>query len=246
MPGLRGRSLAMYIGLCAVWGSTWLVIKIGLRDLPPLRFAGMRMALACLLLTPVALSRSLGRATPRQKPWIAWAGFLQIGIAYACVFLAEQWIDSGLAALIFATFPIFVGLFAHYLLPDEPLTARKLLSAVLGLAGVAIIEAPAARAALSAETRELLAGGSLMLVSALTSGYANVINKKHLGGVSPVRNVWGQTLVGSSLLLLLALLFERGAPSRWTLGSAAALFYLAAIGTALPFAGLFWLIRRVP
>lgn len=237
----------MYVGLCAVWGSTWLAIKIGLKDLPPLFFAGVRMALACVLLTPFAFARSGGRAQPGQRRWIAWSGFLQIGVSYACIFLAEQRIESGLAALLFATFPIFVGLFAHFMLPDEPLTRRTVFSALLGLCGVAVIQAPALAASLAtAETRSLVWGGALVLVSSLVSGYSNVVNKKHLGGVSPFRNVWGQTLVGSSVLLLGAAVLERGAPSRWTTVSLGAVVYLAVIGTALPFVGLFWLIRRVP
>ena len=237
----------MYVGLCAVWGSTWLAIKIGLKDLPPLLFAGVRMALACLLLTPFAFARSGARAGPGQRRWIAWSGFLQIGVSYACIFLAEQRIESGLAALLFATFPIFVGLFAHFMLPDEPLTRRTVLSGLLGLCGVAVIQAPALAASLAtAETRSLVWGGALVLVSSLVSGYSNVVNKKHLGGVSPFRNVWGQTFVGSCVLLLGAAVLERGAASHWTTVSVGAVVYLAVIGTALPFVGLFWLIRRVP
>jgi drug/metabolite transporter (DMT)-like permease len=246
MSVLRGSRLAMYVALCAVWGSTWLAIKIGLRDLPPLWFAGIRMALACLLLTPFALRSSAGNLSARQKRWVAWTGLLQIGVAYACVFQAEEWIDSGLAALLFATFPIFIGLFAHVMLPDEPLRARTLVSALLGLGGVAVIEAPAARAALSGATGTLVAGGVLMLISAVAAAYANVAYKKHLGGVAPLLTTWGQTLVGSAFLLLLALLFERGAPLHWTTSSVSALLYLAIFGTALPFVGLFWLLRRVP
>ncbi len=247
MSALSGRRLAMYVGLCAVWGSTWLTIKIGLQDLPPLRFAGVRMALACILLTPFAFLSPGQPPRPRELRWIAWSGFLQIGVSYACIFLAERRIESGLAALFFATFPIFVGLFAHYMLPDEPLTRRTILSAVLGLAGVGVIQAPALATSLAtAETGSLVVGGALVLVSAGVSGYSNVVNKKHLGGVSPFRNVWGQTLVGSSALLAGAAAFERGTPSRWTPASAGAVAYLAVIGTALPFVGLFWLIRRVP
>jgi drug/metabolite transporter (DMT)-like permease len=246
VTALRGRTLLMYLGLCAVWGSTWLVIKIGLRDLPPLRFAGLRMALACVLLTPFAAGRRGPRATASQRRWIVWSGFLQIGVSYACIFLASQWIPSGLTALLFATFPIFVAVFAHAMLPDERFTTRTAVSVGLGLAGVAIIEGPAAARALSGEARSLLAGISLVLVSALVSGYANVVNKRFIAGVPPPRNVWGQTLVGSAVLLAAAAVFERGAPSRWTPGSAGALVYLAVIGTALPFVGLFWLIHRVP
>lgn len=237
----------MYVFLCAVWGSTWLAIKIGLADLPPLRFAGVRMGLACLLLTPFAFTRPGPRPGPSERRWIAWSGFLQIGVSYACIFLAEKRIASGLAALLFATFPIFVGLFAHWMLPDEPLTGRTALSALLGLAGVAVVQAPALVQSLAtAETHSLLRGGALMLTSAVVSGYSNVIIKKHLSRVSPFRNVWGQTLVGSSVLLLGAAALERGQPSRWTAGAAGAVVYLAVIGTALPFVGLFWLIRRVP
>jgi len=247
MSVLSGRRLAMYLGLCAVWGSTWLAIKIGLRDLPPLRFAGIRMGLACVLLTPFAFTRPGPGPGRSERAWIAWSGFLQIGVSYGCIFLAEERIASGLSALLFATFPIFVGLFAHFLLPDEPLTSRTILSAFLGLGGVAVVQGPALTDSFrAAATRPLLLGGLLILISAVVSAYSNVVNKKHLGAVSPFRNVWGQTLAGSSVLLLAAAALERGAPARWTPSSAGAVLYLAVFGTALPFVGLFWLIRRVP
>ncbi len=247
MSVLSGRRLAMYLGLCAVWGSTWLAIKIGLRDLPPLRFAGIRMGLACVLLTPFAFTRPGPGPGRSERVWIAWSGFLQIGVSYGCIFLAEERIASGLSALLFATFPIFVGLFAHFLLPDEPLTSRTILSAFLGLGGVAVVQGPALTDSFrAAATRPLLLGGLLILISAVVSAYSNVVNKKHLGAVSPFRNVWGQTLAGSSVLLLAAAALERGAPARWTPSSAGAVLYLAVFGTALPFVGLFWLIRRVP
>ena len=248
MSVLRGRTLAMYVALCAVWGSTWLAIKIGLRDLPPLWFGGIRMALACLLLTPFAWRsrKSAPPLTPRQKRWVAWAGLLQIGVAYACVFQAEKWIDSGLAALLFATFPVFIGLFAHRMLPDEPLRPRAIAAALLGVGGVAVIEGPEALAALSGATPTLVAGGALMVVSALAAAYSNVAFKKHLGGVAPLVTTWGQTMAGSAFILLLAAAFERGEPLRWTASSVASLLYLSVCGTALPFVGLFWLLRRVP
>jgi drug/metabolite transporter (DMT)-like permease len=245
MTALRGRRLAVYLGLCAVWGSTWLVIKIGLRDLPPLKFAGFRMALACLLLAPFALAgrRNLSR---REILSVALSGFLQIGLSYALIFMASQWIASGLAAILFGSFPIWVALFAHFLLPEEPLTRKAIAAAALGLAGVTVIEAPALVRLFSSPAGHLAAGGSLVLVSAVVSAYANVLNKKSFAGVPPVVNVWLQTLVGSVFLFLAAGILEKGAPARWTSSALAALAYLAIFGTALTFAGLFWLIPRVP
>src|SRR5262245_62142141 len=247
MSVLAGRRLAMYVFLCAVWGSTWLVIKVGLRDLPPLWFGGLRMALACALIAPFALARG-GRVKSRGKTArILWSGTLQIGINYACIFLAETRIDSGLAAVLFATFPLFAGLFAHAMLPDEPLTARTAGSAALGILGVAVIEAPAVRTLFTGSVeRGMLEGGVLILTSSVVAAYANVYNKKHLKDVPPDWNVCLQTLAGAALLFLLAVVFEPSARFDWTPRAVGSLVYLAVLGTALPFAGLFWLLRRVP
>lgn len=245
MSALSGRRLAMYVGLCAVWGSTWLVIKIGLRDLPPLWFGGIRMALACALIAPFALARG---ARGRRDTWrrVAWSGTLQIGVNYACIFLAEQWIDSGLTAVLFATFPIFGGLFAHFMLPNEPITRRTAASACMGLLGVAVIEGPSLARLFSGGTGTRVLGSALVLLASVVAAFANVYNKKHLSSVPPVWNTWLQTLAGSSLLLALAAVFEPGATLRWTPSAIGSLLYLSILGTALPFAGLFWLLHRVP
>src|SRR5262245_47847537 len=118
---LTGRVLAVYLFCCSVWGSTWLVIKIGLFDLPPFSFAAIRMAVACLLMAPFAFRPSVARPNGRENLLIFGCGLLQIGLAYALVFLAETRIDSGLAAILFCTFPIWIGLLGHFMLPDEPL-----------------------------------------------------------------------------------------------------------------------------
>lgn len=246
MMALRGRVLAVYVFCCAVWGSTWLVIKVGLRDLPPFTFAGMRMGLACLLMAPAAFAAGRGRVPRGSLGWIAFCGFLQIGVSYAFAFQAGLRIPSALSAILFASFPIFVGLFGHWLLPDEPLTPRAVTAALTGLAGVAVIQGPEVVRAISATPGPLFVGGLFILGSSVVSALANVLNKKHFARVSPVQNVWGQTLVGAAFLLLLAGATERGAPLRWTATSVFSLGYLAVFGTAMTFAGLFWLIPRVP
>ena len=242
----RGRLLAVYLFCCAVWGSTWLVIKIGLRDLPPFHFAAMRMGLACLLMAPFAFRPGLPRVDRTGRFWIAVCGFLQIGAAYALVFLAGQWIPSSLSALLFCSFPIWIGIFGHWLLPGEPLTARALGASAIGLAGVALIQGPEAVAAIRESPGPLFLGGLCVLGAAVVSAIANVLNKRHFAAVSAYQNVWGQTLVGAAFLGVLAAAFERGAPLHWTSSSTLALAYLSLFGTTLAFAGLFWLIPRVP
>lgn len=243
---LHGRTLVAYLLLCAIWGSTWLSIKVGLQYLPPLRFAAFRMALACLVLAPFAFRRRDRRPTAREAGFIALAGLLQIGIFYALIFIAQQWIESGLAALLFATFPICAGVFAHFLLPNEPLRARTIAAAGLGLSGVALIEGAALWRALHSDFGVLFRGGGLVFVGAIIAAFASVIVKKHLGRVDPIVNVAAETFIGAAFLLPVAALLEHGAPARWAPAAVGALLYLAIFGTAVTFAGLFWLIKRVP
>src|SRR5215831_13735046 len=101
---LTGRVLAVYLFCCAIWGSTWLVIKIGLTDLPPFHFAAIRMAVACLLIAPFAFRPGIRRPSSAENVLILLCGTIQIGVAYAFIFLAETRIDSGLAAILFCTF----------------------------------------------------------------------------------------------------------------------------------------------
>ncbi len=245
MPALRGRELAAYLFFSALWSGNWLVIRIGLADLPPFLFAGLRLALASVLLGAVVLAGRRERVSGRQVRFIALVGFLQIGVSYACVFTAEQWIESGLAALLFSTFALWVGIFAHLLLPEEPLTVRTIAAALLGVTGVAVIQGPAVVRALSGQPGKLAAGGLLVLVSSIVSAYAVILIKQHLRDVTAFTSVLGQSLVATAVLLGASALFERGAAVRWTPSAVEAVAYLGVVGT-LTFVGTQWLVPRVP
>jgi len=241
---MRGRTILLYSTCCAIWGSTWLVIKIGLADFPPFRLAALRMGLSCVILTAFAF-RGPGRPNRRQIRAIALSGFLQIGVSYALVFAAERTIDSGLTAVLFATFPIWVSLFAHALLPDEPLRAGTVAAGALGFAGVGILEWPALEAVLRGGRFPIAA--LLPFGAAVASAFANVWMKRRLAGVPPRINLWGQTLIGSLFLFALSLLVERGEPAtRWTARAVAVVAYLSVAGTVVAFLALFWLIPRIP
>jgi drug/metabolite transporter (DMT)-like permease len=243
MARLRGKQLAAFLLFSTLWSGNWLAIRVGLRDLPPLLFAGLRMVIACALLVPLA-RRSGQAVTARERGWIALVGLLQIGISYACVFTAEQWIESGFAALLFSTFPIWVGILGHVFLSGERLTVLTIAAAALGISGVAILEWPALVRAAASRPPGLLAGGALMVVSALVSAVAVIVMKKHLPHVPAMRNVRGQAVVAAAFLLLASLALERGAPVRWTPSAALALLYLGVLGT-LTFVGIQWLVPRV-
>ena len=243
MPRVGRKELVAFFVLALLWSGNWLVIRIGLADLPPFLFAGVRMAIATALLLPLA--RGVARPTRPEAGWIALVGFLQIGVSYACVYTAEQWIESGLAALLFGTFPIWIAILGHLLLADDRLTPRTLAAAAFGVAGVAVLEAPALSRAASAAPPGLLAGGVLMLVSAVVSALSAVLIKKHLSRVPAIKNVQGQAIVAAAVLLGASLLFERHAAVRWSPAAGASVAYLGIVGT-LVFVGTQWLVPRVP
>lgn len=138
---LAGKLLAVFLLLCTIWGSTWLFIKIGLRNLPPLSFAGVRFIIAAAALLAVNAIRQSPLAPRTRADWqlVALTGFLTFTVNYGLLFWGEQYIASGLAALLQATIPAFGLVIAHYVLPSERLTWPKVFGVTLGLIGVGVI-----------------------------------------------------------------------------------------------------------
>src|SRR5260370_3832178 len=134
------KARIVWVILCGIGGSAWLFIKVGLADLPPFTFAGIRFVLASLILALLVIAR--GAPWPRtRREWglIAVVGLLQFALNYGLVFWGEQHISSGLAAVLQSTFPVFVLVIAHFSLPQERMTGAKGFGVLLCVFGVAVI-----------------------------------------------------------------------------------------------------------
>src|SRR4029450_2374932 len=111
-----------WLTLCVVWSSTWLAIKVGLRDLPPISFVAIRFLIAIIVLVAVSMGRThLLPQTPNDYVVLAVTGILMFALNYSLLFWAELHVSSGLAAVLQATIPIFGMISAHWMLPNEPL-----------------------------------------------------------------------------------------------------------------------------
>jgi len=241
---MHGRALALYVVCCVLWGSTWLVIKLGLEDLPPFLFGGVRMTIASAALAPLVFRHGLPRMGRTIWLWIASVGFLQLGLSYAGVFAAERFISSGLTATLFCSYPIWTIALAHLMLPGERAGLIHAGSALLGILGIVVLEAP-----LIGPVRlgpQIAAGMLLPLGSSICSAVGSVLLKRHLGRVPLTVNLWAQTLIGAGVLWLLHLALGQGEAARWTPRAIGALLYLAIPGTVITFLALFWLIPRMP
>jgi drug/metabolite transporter (DMT)-like permease len=180
---VSGRlALLVWLSLCAIWGSTWLGIKLGLRDLPPLTFAGIRFALAALVLGALVAIRG-ARLPLAGRDWrlLGYTGFLSITVNYALVFWGEQYISSGLAAVLSATVPLFGLPIAHRYLASERLSASKVAGVLLGVIGVAIVFS----GELSIGGPQALWASAGIILAALATAHAGVLVKAQGTHIEP-------------------------------------------------------------
>lgn len=233
----------VWLILCGIWGSTWLFIKIGLNDLPPLSFAAIRFVIAAAILWVIVALRRF--SLPRSKrDWLmlAGTGVLAFTVNYGLVFWGEQYISSGLAALLQATIPAFGLLFAHLHLPAERMTLPKVLGVLLGVIGVGVIFSNQ----LSVAGPQALAGCVALVVSAAGAAYSNVLIKAHGGKFEPTIIAATQMTFGLIPILLLGLIWE-GNPLNfhWSGKAVLSLFYLAIVGSVIAFILYYWLVQHM-
>lgn len=243
MKPVDWRIPAAWITLCIVWSSTWLAIKIGLRDLPPLSFVAIRFVIAAAVLLAVSIGRV--RLTPLRRSdygTLAFTGILMFGVNYTTVFWGELHVSSGLAAVLQATIPIFGMLFAHWLLPDEPLKLQKVLGATVAIGGVLLICARL----LSFHGLMAFWGGLGIALGGGAAAYSNVIMKKRAISLAPAMLAAWQMIFGFIPMLILGFVFE-GNPIHfhWTSTAVYCVLYLAVIGSSLTFLLLYWLLLRM-
>jgi len=237
------RIPAAWLTLCLVWSSTWLVIKIGLKDLPPISFVAWRFVVAVLVLVAISIGRT-GLLPQRRSDYLVLGvtGLLMFGLNYTLLFWGELHVSSGLAAVIQASIPIFGMVFAHWMLPDEPLRWQKLAGALVAMGGVALICARL----LSFNGWLAFLGGLGITVGSASAALSNVWLKARKMQLAPSMLAAWQMIFGIAPLLILGLVVD-GNPIQlhWTLRATFCLLYLAAIGSSFTFLLLYWLLPRM-
>jgi drug/metabolite transporter (DMT)-like permease len=245
MPEQRTKfaAVAAFVALCLIWSSTWLAIKLGLRDLPPISFVAIRFIIAVIVLLAISVGR-VHLLPPNRGDFklLAWTGVLMFCVNYAFLFWAELYVSSGLSAVLQATIPIFGMVFAHFIIPNEPLRGARILGALVALGGVAVI------CSRLLDFGGLLAfwGGVAIVLGAAGAAYSNVLLKARAIRLAPAMIAAWQMIFGLVPLIVAGLLLE-GSPSHfhWTPRATFCLFYLAIPGSALAFLLLYWLMPRM-
>lgn len=237
---LKNALPALAFFLCTlIWGSTWLAIKIGYEDLPPLNGAALRFLIAAVILCILQIiTRTPMPKGAREWGVVVFVGIVLVGLDYGLIYWAEQRLTSGLTSLLFATMPLFTLLLARAL-HLETLTLRKTVGIAAAIAGVAVLSSES----LQLDPGALLPAGAV-LGGACCSAATTTVTKKYGNKIHPITlNGWS-SVVGVFVLYSAALAFGENIKFPATRQGWFAVVYLAICGSVLAFLLYFWLLRR--
>jgi drug/metabolite transporter (DMT)-like permease len=239
---VRVKIILVFSLICFIWGSTWLAIRIGLETLTPMFSCGLRFVLASLLI--LLWMRIKSMKFQKDKTSIRLyliMGFFSFVIPFGLVYWAEQFVPSGLSAVLFAVYPFFVVLFSYLLIPSQTIGFVKIIGVVIGFAGILVIFSDD----LGGDITSYFLGMSGVVVSGMMQACIAVIIKKHGKHLNPLTmNFFPMAIAGVSLLLI-GSLFEDLSNLDFNTNAVLSIFYLAFFGSIVTFTSYYWLLKRV-
>jgi drug/metabolite transporter (DMT)-like permease len=235
---MNRRAWTLLLVLGGIWGASYLLIKIGLRDLSPGMIAFVRVALAAIVLLALAASRNALGGFRSSAGWVALIALAQVSAPFILIAAGEQEISSSLAGILVASAPLFTALLAIRFDSDERAEGMRLVGVMLGVLGVALL--------LGVDlggSGDALLGGFAVLLAGLGYAIGGLLAKHKLAERPPI-GVAAWVLTAGAVLLIPAAVI--GAPdSVPAIGPVAAIVTLGVVGTGIAFAIFYELIATV-
>lgn len=238
------KTLLAFAIIYFVWGSTFLAIRVGVREVPPLLLAAMRFAVAGAVLFAWAAARGERKPSRRQWKSVCLLAFLIFAVDYGMLFWAEQRVPSGIAAVMLATIPAFMAMSEIFFLRTQRLTVRLLSALLIGIGGVAVLMSRS----LNLGGTAIDTGGALALITAAISwSVGSALTRKLELPQSKVMSSGAQMLAGG--MMLTAAAGARGEfrgfhPAAVSAEAWVALAYLIVAGSIIGFTAYVWLIHH--
>jgi len=238
------KTLLAFAIIYFVWGSTFLAIRVGVREVPPFLLAAMRFFAAGVIL--YGWLRVNGTPSPSAREWLS-ASLLAVLIFvmdYGLLFWAEQRVPSGIAAVMMATIPVFMSMAEITILRTQKLTARLALALLIGIGGVTIL---VSRSLALGEVAIDATGATALVAAAVSWSIAAALSRKLRLPASKPMSSGAQMLAGGIFLTLAAGAlgefrgFHFSTVSR---GAWFALAYLIVAGSIVGFTAYVWLLHH--
>ena len=237
---LSGRQLAGYISLCLIWGTTWLGIRLVVRDVPPFKALALRLLAAGVLLLAMALVQRRRWPTDGGE----WNAILILtltimAVPYALLFWAEQYVTSSMSAVLYSASPLAVSFITPAIM-HRKVPRRAVYAMVIAFGGILVIFYGN-----PSTNRMVIIGGSAILVSMLLTSWSIVYAKQRLHDVDSVVATGIQSLLSSVVLLWATWALEAHRHAVWTKTAMIGLAYLTIMGSATAFVIYYWLLKKL-
>jgi drug/metabolite transporter (DMT)-like permease len=238
------QTLLAFAIIYFVWGSTFLAIRVGVREVPPFLLAALRFLIAGLVLYGWMIAR--GERSPTGRQWTSafLLAVLIFVLDYGLLFWAEQRVPSGIAAVMLATIPAFMALSEIVILKTQRLTVRLALALAIGIAGVGVLMNNSFNlGGAPIDTK----GAVALIIAAISWSVSSALTRKLPLPESKVMNSGAQMLAGGILLAVTAAAlgeFRGFHPSAVSLEVWLALAYLSVAGSIIGFTAYIWLIHH--
>ena len=238
---LRGKALIAYLVVCVFWGSTYLAIKVGVTELPPFLFGGLRFLVAGLIL--LAIAAALRDPLPRKSDWrtLAIVGLLLLAGGNAFVVWAEQYTTSGVASIFVVTVAMWTALFDAIIPGGSGELNWKIVAGLLfGFLGTVLLVGTSPAEILAADKR-----GPLALTFASASwSLGTVYAKRHPTRASPYMGAAFQMIVGGGAVALVGTLLGEWASWHLSPRGLGAIAYLVIFGSILGYSAYSYALRH--
>ena len=241
----RRLAYVAWIVVCVVWGTTYLAIRVALESVPVALLAGLRWATAGVLLA--ALLPLFGERLPHPRTWkpIAIAGFLMAVIGNGGVVWAQQYVASGLAAVVVAMVPFWTVVVEALLPRGERLTGRILLGLGLGFLGIVVLIWP--ELMIGGQSVKLFVGGVIALqIACLGWALGTSYTKRTAMSVSPLSAAAMQMLLSGAMLIGIATAAGEWSRLAFTARTAGAMIYLVVIGSIVGYTAFVHALKHLP
>jgi len=231
---------ALLIAVAAIWGGSFMLIKLAVGTVPPITVTAARVLIGAVILTGVAVLAGRGLpANPRIWGFAALSGIFGFALPFTLISWGEESIDSGPAAILMAGMPLMTILLARYVVGDEPLPLNKIVGVACGVCGLVVLIGPGELATLG--------GDSVREIAVVLASFCYAVNAvvaKRLAGQDPYAASAAILISASALLVPANLFFDRP----WTLSPSPeawlALLLLGALSTAAASLVMLALLRR--
>lgn len=237
------RAYIAWIAICILWGTTYLFIRIGVETIPPMLFAGLRWIIAgSILITILKLS---GKQLPKKSDMIhiAIIGIALLGFGNGLVVVGEQWIESGLAALLITTTPFWMVGTESFLPKGPKLNWMVITGLIIGSLGVGLIFGGNLKYIF--ETKYLI--GVLCVLGAVVSwSSGSVYSKYKKVSVHPLMSASVQMLIAGSLQVLLGTILGEFSALHFTQSGVLSLAYLVVFGSIFGYGSFIYAIEHLP